>query len=89
MAQAIADRPGVVVDYVPVLFAGFLKAHGHKGPAEIPAKRCWTYRQVLWLAARHGIDLRLPGQPFHDQAGQQSVLAQLRPGVAIKGETPI
>jgi 2-hydroxychromene-2-carboxylate isomerase len=44
-----------VVDYRPVLFAGLLKAHGHKGPAEIPAKREWTFRQVDWLAAKLGL----------------------------------
>ena len=38
------------VDYRPVLFAGLLKHHGQLGPAEIPPKRDWTYRQVLWLA---------------------------------------
>ena len=43
-----------VVEYRPVLFAGLLKAHGHKGPAEIPPKREWTFRQVDWLAAKLG-----------------------------------
>jgi 2-hydroxychromene-2-carboxylate isomerase len=37
-----------------VLFAGLLKAHGHKGPAEIEPKREWTVRQVRWLADRLG-----------------------------------
>jgi DSBA-like thioredoxin domain len=41
----------VVVRYKPVLFAALLKVHGQLGPAEIPAKRDWTYRQVLWLAS--------------------------------------
>jgi 2-hydroxychromene-2-carboxylate isomerase len=48
-----------VVEYRPVLFAGLLKAWGHKGPAEIPAKQAWTYRQVDWLAARAGVPLQL------------------------------
>jgi 2-hydroxychromene-2-carboxylate isomerase len=50
----------VVVRYRPVLFAGLLKAHGHKGPAEIPGKREFTYRQVDWLAQRQGTPLQLP-----------------------------
>jgi len=54
------------VDYRPVLFAGFLKHHGQLGPAEIPPKRAWTYRQVLWLAQAHGIPLQLPAaHPFN------------------------
>ena len=56
----------VVVRYRPVLFAALLKAHGQLGPAEIPAKRDWTYRQVLWLAQRHGVRLDMPAaHPFN------------------------
>lgn len=54
------------VDYRPVLFAGLLKHHGQLGPAEIPPKRDWTYRQVLWLAHAHGVPLQLPAaHPFN------------------------
>ncbi len=54
------------VTYKPVLFAALLKHHGQLGPAEIPAKRDWTYRQVLWLAHSLGIDLQLPAShPFN------------------------
>jgi 2-hydroxychromene-2-carboxylate isomerase len=56
----------VVVRYKPVLFAALLKAHGQLGPAEIPVKRDWTYRQVLWLAQHHGVRLELPAaHPFN------------------------
>ncbi|MES2243342.1 MAG: 2-hydroxychromene-2-carboxylate isomerase [Pseudomonadota bacterium] len=54
------------VTYKPLLFAGLLKHHGQLGPAEIPGKRDWTYRQVLWLAHQHGIRLQLPAShPFN------------------------
>ena len=54
------------VDYKPLLFAGLLKHHGQLGPAEIPSKRNWTYRQVLWLAHTHGIELQMPAShPFN------------------------
>jgi 2-hydroxychromene-2-carboxylate isomerase len=54
------------VDYRPVLFAGLLKQHGQKGPAEIAPKRDWTYRQVLWLGHAHGIPIQLPAaHPFN------------------------
>ena len=58
------------VEYRPVLFAGLLKAHGHKGPAEIPAKREWTFRQVDWLAAKLGLQsMRRPTpHPFNPLA---------------------
>lgn len=50
----------------PVLFAGLLGHWKHKGPAELPTKRAFTYRQVQWLAELHGIPLRFPpSHPFH------------------------
>ena len=54
------------VTYKPILFAALLKHHGQLGPAEIPSKRDWTYRQVLWLAHRKGVDLQMPAtHPFN------------------------
>ena len=54
------------VDYRPVLFAGMLQHHAHKGPAEIEPKRAWTFRHVHWLARQHGIALDTPLQhPFN------------------------
>jgi 2-hydroxychromene-2-carboxylate isomerase len=54
------------VRFRPVLFAGLLSANAHKGPAEIPAKRAFTYRQVVWLARRQGIALKFPPEhPFN------------------------
>ena len=50
----------------PVLFAGLLKAFGHLGPAEIPAKRTQTYRMVQWLADERGLAFRAPpAHPFN------------------------
>lgn len=66
----------VDVRYRPVLFAALLKAHGQLGPAEVPGKRDWTYRQVRWLAHQHGVRLDLPAaHPFNP-------LALLRLGLA-------
>ena len=54
------------IEYVPVLFAGLLKHYGHKGPAEIPSKRVYMYRQLVWLAGRLGIPFRFPpAHPFN------------------------
>lgn len=57
------------VSYTPVLFAGLLKHHGQLGPAEIPSKRSWTYRQVAWLARAQGVPLQMPlRHPFNPLA---------------------
>ena len=54
------------VTYKPLLFAALLKHHGQLGPAEIPAKRDWTYRHVQWLAHSKGIPLEMPAaHPFN------------------------
>jgi 2-hydroxychromene-2-carboxylate isomerase len=58
--------PRIAIRYRPVLFAALLDAHGQKGPAEIPAKRTFTYRFCLWRAKRLGIPLRFPPEhPFN------------------------
>jgi 2-hydroxychromene-2-carboxylate isomerase len=54
------------VVHKPLLFAGLLKHHGQLGPAEIAAKRDWTYRQVLWLAHERGVPMQMPAShPFN------------------------
>ncbi|MBS2016715.1 MAG: 2-hydroxychromene-2-carboxylate isomerase [Deltaproteobacteria bacterium] len=65
--HAIAERNSRTLEVVPVLFAGLLERHGQKGPAEIPAKRVYTYKDALRKAARAGIhDFRMPpAHPFN------------------------
>ena len=55
--------PDVELTLRPVLFAGLLNHWGHKGPAEIPEKRRFTYRFVQWLAERQGVPMKFP--PVH------------------------
>ena len=58
--------PKTRIRYRPVLFAGLLQAHGHKGPAEIPRKRVFTYRYAVWQAKRLGIPFKMPPEhPFN------------------------
>lgn len=57
------EAAGVDVVLVPVLFAGLLNAHGNIGPAELPAKRCYLFRDVMREAARRS--LRFAGPPGH------------------------
>ena len=64
------------VEYRPVLFAALLKAHAHKGPAEIEPKRAWTFRHVHWLAHEHGIAMDTPAvHPFNPLPLLRLVLA--------------
>lgn len=71
------------VSYKPILFAGLLRHHGQLGPAQIPGKREWTYRQVLWLARQHGVNLQLPAQhPFNPLGLLRLALACGRDGLA-------
>lgn len=74
----------VEVAYRPILFAGLLKHHGQKGPAEIGPKRDWTYRQIAWIAHVHGIELQMPAaHPFNPLA-----LLRLLWAGAPEGSTP-
>lgn len=58
--------PDITLRLRPVLFAGLLNHWGHKGPAELPTKRVWTYRWCAWYAARHGIPFAMPAaHPFN------------------------
>jgi len=54
------------VVYRPVLLGAMLRHHGLLGPAEVPAKRDWTYRHVMWLGHQHGVALQMPAtHPFN------------------------
>lgn len=62
----LAARYGRRIEPIPVLFAGLLEAHGQLGPAEIPAKAWWTWRNNARKAALLGIPLHPPRfHPFH------------------------
>lgn len=61
----IEQAAGAPVELVPVLFAGLLKTHGNIGPAELPAKRRYVFRDVMREAARRGLPFAgPPGHPF-------------------------
>ena len=83
LQSAVLDRiaPHARIEPVPILFAGLLQHHDHKGPAEIAPKKVHTFRQVVWLAHRHGLPLALPAaHPFNP-------LPMLRLSIAL-GNTP-
>ena len=66
LQKVLNNRQDIQLHYRPILFAGLLKANGHKGPAEIPAKRIFTYRYCHWYARQHNIPFNMPAaHPFN------------------------
>lgn len=64
--HAIADRHRRRVEPVPVLFAALLDANGQRGPAEIPRKRAYLFKDVARLAHRFGVPVTPPpAHPFN------------------------
>lgn len=64
--HALAERHGRDVEPAPILFAALLNAYGHKGPAEIPPKRVYIFKDVLRSAALLGVPLSPPAaHPFN------------------------
>jgi len=62
----LADRYTRPIELVPVLFAGLLEAHGQLGPAEVPPKTWWMWRNNLRKAAILGVPLEPPAfHPFN------------------------
>ena len=75
--QRLKELPGgVELEVVPVLLAALLDHFGQRGPAEIPSKRRFTYRFVLWRARRLGLPLRMPpAHPFNPLAALRLIIA--------------
>ena len=74
----LEQASGMEIIAKPILFAGLLKAHGNIGPAEIAAKRHYTFRDVLRRAQSLGLSIEsVPNHPFNP-------LLSLRVCTAIK-----
>ena len=68
------------VTYKPVFLGALLKHNAMLGPAEVPPKRAWVYRQVQWQAQQQGLKLDMPAlHPFNP-------LALLRLAVAMQAQ---
>jgi len=75
----------VELSYRPVLFAGLLDHWGHKGPAEIPAKRLHTYRLCRWLAESRLVPFTMPpAHPFNPLRALRLALVLGEDGDAIR-----
>ena len=94
----LAERYGVTIEPMPVLFAGLLEAHGQLGPAEIPAKSLWMAKNNLRKAATLGIALHRPAfHPFNpllalrasslplDGAARHALIGALFEAVWVRG----
>ena len=82
--RALAARHEAEVEPVPVLFAALLNAHGTKGPAEVPAKRLWVFRDTF----RHAAYLNLPfapppAHPFNRLLALRVSSTELPPGARL------
>ncbi|WP_440225345.1 2-hydroxychromene-2-carboxylate isomerase [Dokdonella sp. MW10] len=60
----------------PIVFGAVLAHLGQRGPAEIDAKRGFTYLSAQWRAERDGIALRFPpAHPFNPLAALRLIVA--------------
>lgn len=56
----------LTVEPTPIVLGAVLAHWGQRGPAEIAAKRVFTYRHALYRAQKLGIDYRMPpAHPFN------------------------
>lgn len=70
------EAVGAQIVFQPVLFAALLNAHGNIGPAEVPAKRAYIFRDVMREAARAGLQFKgPPGHPFNPLQALRMCLA--------------
>lgn len=66
LVPRLAEKHGLVLEPIPVLFAGLLEAHGQVGPAEVPVKSYWMWKNNLRKAALLGVALEIPAfHPFN------------------------
>ena len=83
LVHDVAARHGRAVVLRPILFAALLDAHGHKGPAEIPAKRLYTFKDSFRKAHRAGVGPLVP-PPSHPFNPLAALRAAALPGVDAK-----
>ena len=76
LGRVLQWRSRMDITPVPVAFGAILNELGSIGPAEIPGKREFTYRSVLWQAQRAGLTLRFPpAHPFNPLAALRLCIA--------------
>ena len=77
---SVAEKHDLEVRPAPVLLAGLLDRHGHKGPAEIPPKRAYMFKDCLRRAAGLGVPFRPPfSLPFRPLVPLRASLLDMDP----------
>ena len=83
--DALAARHGREVELVPTLFAALLEANGQLGPAEIPRKRAYIFKDVVRSAHVLGVAMRPPtAHPFNPLLGLRICCIDLEPAVRAR-----
>lgn len=78
--SALAARHQRECELVPTLFAGLLEANGQLGPAEIPRKRLYVFKDSVRLADALGVAFALPpAHPFNPLLGLRVCSTDLAP----------
>jgi 2-hydroxychromene-2-carboxylate isomerase len=73
---ALAARNACAVEPVPTLLAPVLAHGGQKGPAEIPAKRVWVFKDTVRTARVLGIPFSPPpSHPFNPLLALRATIA--------------
>lgn len=82
-ARALTERHGIELAFEPVLFAGLLDAHGNVGPAEVPAKRAYIFKDAYRKAHARGLPPLVlpPAHPFNPLVALRAVTAT--PSIAL------
>jgi 2-hydroxychromene-2-carboxylate isomerase len=77
-SRALAAQHGRAFVPRPVLFAGLLDAHGLVGPAEVPAKRTYIFKDAYRKAHARGLPPLVlpPTHPFNPLVALRAVVAQ-------------
>ena len=82
---AIAGRYDLRLEPTPILLAGLLNHHGHKGPAEIPSKRRYMFRDCIRRAAARDVPFNPPfTHPFHPLLSLRATLLDMEPAQRIE-----
>jgi 2-hydroxychromene-2-carboxylate isomerase len=82
---ALAARHDRELELVPTLFAGLLEANRQLGPAEIPRKRTYIYKDVVRSAHALGVEIEPPrSHPFNPLLGLRVCSADLAPAARAR-----
>jgi len=74
--QRLKRVPNLTLIPRPILLGAVLNHLQQRGPAEIPAKRIFTYRMVHWRAQQQNVPLRFPpSHPFNPMQALRLIIA--------------